>query len=52
MELVHVELLQEDKMKIISEFKKEGPTAMIRDGLNDALAWYLKGTGLANDISG
>ncbi|XP_027330214.1 putative inactive cadmium/zinc-transporting ATPase HMA3 isoform X2 [Abrus precatorius] len=52
LELVHAELLPEDKVKIISEFKKEGPTAMIGDGLNDAPALAAADIGISMGISG
>ncbi|KAG5101654.1 hypothetical protein JHK84_046623 [Glycine max] len=52
LELVHAELLPEDKVKIISEFKKEGPTAMVGDGLNDAPALAAADIGISMGISG
>lgn len=52
LELVHAELLPEDKVKIISELKKEGPTAMIGDGLNDAPALASADIGISMGISG
>ncbi|XP_061361511.1 putative inactive cadmium/zinc-transporting ATPase HMA3 isoform X1 [Gastrolobium bilobum] len=52
LELVHAELLPEDKVKIISEFKKEGPTAMIGDGVNDAPALATADIGISMGISG
>ncbi|KAK7329756.1 hypothetical protein VNO77_23935 [Canavalia gladiata] len=52
LELVHAELLPEDKVKFISEFKKEGPTAMIGDGLNDAPALAAADIGISMGISG
>ncbi|XP_014509390.1 putative inactive cadmium/zinc-transporting ATPase HMA3 isoform X2 [Vigna radiata var. radiata] len=52
LELVHAELLPEDKVKIISEFKKEGPTAMIGDGINDAPALASADIGISMGISG
>ncbi|XP_019464429.1 PREDICTED: putative inactive cadmium/zinc-transporting ATPase HMA3 [Lupinus angustifolius] len=52
LELVHAELLPEDKVKIISEFKKEGPTAMVGDGLNDAPALATADIGISMGISG
>lgn len=52
LELVHAELLPEDKVKIVSEFKKKGPTAMIGDGLNDAPALATADIGISMGISG
>ncbi|KAE9609870.1 putative hydrolase [Lupinus albus] len=52
LELVHAELLPEDKVKIISEFKKEGPTAMVGDGVNDAPALATADIGISMGISG
>lgn len=52
LELVHAELLPEDKVKIVTEFKKEGPTAMIGDGLNDAPALATADIGISMGISG
>ncbi|CAK8564103.1 unnamed protein product [Lathyrus sativus] len=52
LELVHAELLPEGKVKIISEFKKEGPTAMLGDGLNDAPALASADIGISMGISG
>ncbi|CAL0325556.1 unnamed protein product [Lupinus luteus] len=52
LELVHAELLPEDKVKIITQFKKEGPTAMVGDGLNDAPALATADIGISMGISG
>ncbi|CAJ1941785.1 unnamed protein product [Sphenostylis stenocarpa] len=52
LELVHAELLPEDKVKIISAFKTEGPTAMIGDGINDAPALAAADIGISMGISG
>ncbi|KAF1867382.1 hypothetical protein Lal_00049811 [Lupinus albus] len=52
LELVHAELLPEDKVKIISEFKKEGPTAMVGDGVNDAPALATADIGISMGVSG
>ncbi|WJX64418.1 Putative cadmium/zinc-transporting ATPase hma4 [Trifolium repens] len=52
LEVVHAELLPEGKVKIISEFKREGPTAMIGDGINDAPALALADIGISMRISG
>ncbi|XP_019454567.1 PREDICTED: putative cadmium/zinc-transporting ATPase HMA4 isoform X4 [Lupinus angustifolius] len=52
LELIHAELLPEDKVKIISEFKKEGLTAMVGDGVNDAPALATADIGISMGISG
>ncbi|KAI4335383.1 hypothetical protein L6164_014029 [Bauhinia variegata] len=52
LELVHAELLPEGKVKIITEFKKEGPTAMVGDGINDAPALASADIGISMGISG
>ncbi|XP_057988992.1 putative inactive cadmium/zinc-transporting ATPase HMA3 [Hevea brasiliensis] len=51
-EAVHAELLPEDKARILETFKKEGPTAMIGDGLNDAPALATADIGISMGISG
>ena len=51
-EVVHAELLPEDKAKLIKEFEREGPTAMIGDGLNDAPALATADIGISMGISG
>ncbi|XP_057987750.1 putative inactive cadmium/zinc-transporting ATPase HMA3 isoform X3 [Hevea brasiliensis] len=52
LEVVHAELLPEDKARILETFKKEGPTAMIGDGLNDAPALATADIGISMGISG
>ncbi|KAF7806666.1 putative inactive cadmium/zinc-transporting ATPase HMA3 [Senna tora] len=52
LELVHAELLPEDKVKIITEFKMQGPTAMVGDGVNDAPALATANIGISMGISG
>lgn len=52
LDLVHTELLPEDKARIIKEFQNESPTAMIGDGLNDAAALATSDIGISMGISG
>ncbi|KAJ7949887.1 Cadmium/zinc-transporting ATPase 3 [Quillaja saponaria] len=52
LELIYAELLPEDKVKIITAFRKEGPTAMVGDGLNDAPALATADIGISMGISG
>ncbi|KAF8400197.1 hypothetical protein HHK36_013493 [Tetracentron sinense] len=52
LEVVHAELLPEDKVRIINELKKDGPTAMIGDGVNDAPALATADIGISMGISG
>ncbi|XP_048227705.1 putative inactive cadmium/zinc-transporting ATPase HMA3 isoform X2 [Ricinus communis] len=52
LEVVKAELLPEDKARIIEEFKKEGTTAMIGDGVNDAPALATADIGISMGISG
>ncbi|TXG61053.1 hypothetical protein EZV62_012416 [Acer yangbiense] len=49
---VHSELLPEDKANIINQYKKEGATAMIGDGINDAPALATADIGISMGISG
>ncbi|XVF69943.1 hypothetical protein PTKIN_Ptkin11bG0121500 [Pterospermum kingtungense] len=51
-DVVLAELLPEDKARIIKDFKKEGPTAMIGDGINDAPALATADIGISMGISG
>ncbi|KAK4564916.1 hypothetical protein RGQ29_006816 [Quercus rubra] len=52
LDVVHAELLPEDKAQIIEEYKKEGPTVMIGDGINDAPALATADIGISMGISG
>ncbi|KAA8535752.1 hypothetical protein F0562_030746 [Nyssa sinensis] len=52
LDVVHAELLPEDKARIIKDFQKEAPTAMIGDGLNDAPALATADIGISMGISG
>ncbi|XP_062077371.1 putative inactive cadmium/zinc-transporting ATPase HMA3 [Humulus lupulus] len=52
LDIIHAELLPEEKAKFIQEFKKDGPTAMIGDGINDALALAMADIGISMGISG
>ncbi|PON56835.1 P-type ATPase, subfamily IB [Trema orientale] len=52
LDIIHAELLPEEKAKFIEEFKKDGPTAMIGDGINDALALAVADIGISMGISG
>ncbi|CAN6985620.1 hypothetical protein IGI04_000703 [Brassica rapa subsp. trilocularis] len=52
MDVVHAELLPEGKSQIIKDFKREGPTAMVGDGLNDAPALATADIGISMGVSG
>ncbi|KAA8535773.1 hypothetical protein F0562_030793 [Nyssa sinensis] len=52
LDVVQAELLPEDKARIIKDFQKEAPTAMIGDGLNDAPALATADIGISMGISG
>ena len=52
LDIVHAELLPEDKARIVKEFQKEAPTAMIGDGMNDAPALATADIGISMGISG
>ncbi|KAK4785342.1 hypothetical protein SAY86_002031 [Trapa natans] len=49
---VYAELLPEGKSKIIEQLKKNGPTAMVGDGINDAPALATSDIGISMGISG
>lgn len=51
-DVVHAELLPDEKAKIIENFEKEGLTAMIGDGMNDAPALAAARIGISMGISG
>lgn len=50
--MVHAELLPHQKAMIIENFKKDGLTAMIGDGINDAPALATADVGISMGISG
>ncbi|KAL2340269.1 hypothetical protein Fmac_008209 [Flemingia macrophylla] len=52
LDIVHAELLPADKALIIQNFKKDGLTAMIGDGMNDAPALATADIGISMGISG
>ncbi|KAJ4872413.1 Cadmium/zinc-transporting ATPase HMA2 [Raphanus sativus] len=52
LDIVHTELLPQDKARIIDEFKSQGPTMMVGDGLNDAPALARADIGISMGISG
>ncbi|KAK4478880.1 hypothetical protein RD792_014386 [Penstemon davidsonii] len=52
LDVIHSELLPEDKSIIVKEFQKEGRTAMIGDGINDALALATADIGISMGVSG
>ncbi|KAF8091686.1 hypothetical protein N665_0438s0017 [Sinapis alba] len=51
-DIIHAELLPEGKSELIKEFKREGPTAMVGDGLNDAPALATADIGISMGVSG
>lgn len=51
-EVIHAELLPEEKARIVNEFKMEGYTAMVGDGINDAPALATADIGISMGISG
>ncbi|TKY72717.1 putative cadmium/zinc-transporting ATPase HMA4 [Spatholobus suberectus] len=52
LDIVHAELLPVEKAVIIENFKKDGLTAMIGDGVNDAPALATADIGISMGISG
>ncbi|KAL2928844.1 putative cadmium/zinc-transporting ATPase HMA4 [Bienertia sinuspersici] len=52
LDAVHAELLPEDKARIIADYKKDGPTAMVGDGVNDAPALATADVGISMGVSG
>lgn len=52
LDVVHAELLPEDKAKIIKRLKEDAPTGMVGDGINDAPALATADIGISMGISG
>ncbi|XP_031379301.1 cadmium/zinc-transporting ATPase HMA3-like [Punica granatum] len=52
LDLVYAELLPEEKLKIIEELKKDGLTAMVGDGINDAPSLAASNISISMGISG
>ncbi|KVH87487.1 Cation-transporting P-type ATPase, partial [Cynara cardunculus var. scolymus] len=51
-DIVHAELLPQDKARIIKDFQMVAPTAMVGDGINDAPALATADIGISMGISG
>lgn len=52
LDAVHAELLPKDKANILRDYKKEGLTAMVGDGVNDAPALATADVGISMGVSG
>lgn len=52
LDVIHSELLPKEKADIIKRFKREGPTAMVGDGLNDTPALAIADIGISMGVSG
>ncbi|XP_076898337.1 putative inactive cadmium/zinc-transporting ATPase HMA3 isoform X2 [Bidens hawaiensis] len=52
LDMMHAELLPEDKTRIIKDYQKLSPTAMVGDGINDAPALATADIGVSMGVSG
>lgn len=52
LDVIHSELLPKEKANIIKELKRDGPTAMVGDGLNDTPALATADIGISMGVSG